>query len=263
MQVTSGYAPVNGLQLYWESRGEGGTPLVVVHGGFGSASLLGNLLDQLATTRQVIALELQGHGHTGDVDRPFDFHQFGDDIAAAVRHLDVGQVGLLGYSLGGTSSLRAAIQHPELFRRLALVSIPARRTGWFPEVLHGMTGVNRSGFEMMKHSPMYAAYVAVAPDVDAFPSLIDKVGALLAQDYDWTDEVRALPMPTMLIYADADSQPTTHQAEFYGLLGGGQRDAGWDGSGNQANRLAILPGLTHYDIIASPLLLQVVDGFVS
>ena len=126
-----------------------------------------------------------------------------------------------------------------------------------------MAAVNRSGFDMMKQSPIYTAYAAVAPDVDAFPALMDKMGTLLSQDYDWSDEVRALPMPTLLVYADADSQPTVHQAEFYGLLGGGQRDAGWDGSGNQPNRLAILPGQTHYDISASPLLAGVVDDFLS
>jgi pimeloyl-ACP methyl ester carboxylesterase len=263
MTVTSGYAPVNGLELYWESRGEGGTPLVVVHGGFGLAWMFGDLLDQLAEQRQVIALELQGHGHTADIDRAFSWLAFGDDIAATIRHLHLGQVDLMGYSLGGTSSLRAAIQHPELIRRLILVSIPCRRTGWFPEVLQGMAGVNSALFETMKQAPMYAAYEAVAPDVNAFPALMDKTGALLAQDYDSTDDVRALPMPTLLIYADADSHPTMHQAEFYGLIGGGQRDAGWDGSGNQANRLAILPGLSHYDIVTAPLLARVVETFVS
>ena len=263
MTVTSGYAPVNGLELYWESRGEGGTPLVVVHGGFGLASMFGDLLEMLATDRRVIALELQGHGHTADIERAFSWSQFGVDIASCVRHLGLSQVDLMGYSLGGSSSLRAAIQHPDLIHRLVLVSIPFRRTGWFPEVLQGMAGVNSGLFDMMKQSPMYAAYEAVAPDVGAFPALMDKTGALLAQDYNWTDEVRALPMPTMLVYADADSHPTTHHAEFYGLIGGGQRDAGWDGSGNQANRLAILPGLNHYDIFTAPLLASVVETFLS
>ena len=263
MTVTGGYAPVNGLELYWESRGEGGTPLVVVHGGFGLASMFGELLDQLGVNRRVVALELQGHGHSADVERPFSWQSFGDDIAAVIRHLGLDQVDLLGYSLGASSCLRAAVQHPSLFRRLVLVSIPFAREGWHPKVLQGMAGVNRSGFEMMAHTPMYAAYAAVAPDPDAFPDLMDKTGALLAVDYDWSDEVRALRMPTLLVYADADSQPTTHQEAFYALLGGGLRDAGWDGSGNQPNRLAILPGLSHHDIFSAPALAAVVEQFVS
>jgi pimeloyl-ACP methyl ester carboxylesterase len=261
--VTSGYAPVNGLKLYWESRGEGGTPLVVTHGGFGQASMFGDLLDRLAGSRRVIALDLQGHGHTADIDRPFSFESFGDDIAALAVDLGLSQVDLIGYSLGGSSTLRAAIQHPEIVRRLALVSIPCKRDGWFPEVRQGMEGVNSSAFDLMKQSPMYAAYAAVAPDVDAFPTLMDKTGDLLTHPYDWSAEVAGLTMPTMLVFADADSVGLAHVAEFYGLLGGGLKDAGWDGSGKSTNRLAVLPGLTHYDIFGSAQLAAVAEEFFS
>jgi pimeloyl-ACP methyl ester carboxylesterase len=263
MTVTTGYAKVNGLQMYWESRGEGGTPLVVTHGGFGVTSMFGDVLDRLAGRRQVVAVELQGHGHTADVERAFSFEAFGDDIAALAADLGHDQVDLLGYSLGGSATLRAAIQHPELVRRLALVSIPCRRTGWFPEVLQGMAGAHSGAFEMMRQSPMYAAYAAVAPDVEHFPTLMDKTVALLAKPYDWTDEVRGLAMPTLLVHADADSIPTSHAAEFYALLGGGLRDAGWDGSGRAANRLAILPDATHYDVFWNPTMATVVDEFLS
>ncbi|MGD0372973.1 MAG: alpha/beta hydrolase [Streptosporangiaceae bacterium] len=92
-----GYVPVNGLDMYWESRGDGGVPLVVVHGGFGLASMFGDLLDQLAEKRQVIAVELQAHGHTRDTGRPFSFEAFGDDIAGVIEHLRLGQADLLGY----------------------------------------------------------------------------------------------------------------------------------------------------------------------
>src|ERR1700712_3499653 len=157
MTVTSGYAKVNGLSMYWESRGEGGTPLLVTHGGFETASMFSGLLDQLAERRHVVALELQGHGHTADIDRPFSFEAFRDDIAALAADLGLGQVDLLGYSLGGSSTLRAAIQHPELVRRLAVVSVPCRRDAWFPEVRQGMEGISSSLFEMFQQAPMYAA----------------------------------------------------------------------------------------------------------
>jgi pimeloyl-ACP methyl ester carboxylesterase len=261
--VTSGYAPVNGLELYWESRGSGGTPLVMVHGGFGLTTVFGEVLDLLAADRQVISVELQGHGHTADIDRPFSWEGFGDDLAALTRHLGFQQVDLLGNSLGGGAALRAAIQHPSLFRRLVLVSVPCRRDGWFPEVRQGMEGISSSLFEMFKQGPLYPAYAAVAPDVDAFPALMDKTGALLTQPYDWSDEVPTLRMPVLLTYGDADSIPVAHMGEFYALLGGGLRDAGWDGSGKSTNRLAVLPDLTHYDIFTSPRLAEVVDRFLS
>jgi pimeloyl-ACP methyl ester carboxylesterase len=203
----SGYAPVNGMELYWESRGAGGCPLLVVHGGFGLASMFGELLDDLAVCRRVIAIELQGHGHTGDIDRAFSFEAFGDDIAGVVEHLGLGRVDLLGYSLGGSACLRAALQHPGVVRRLALVSIPCRREGWFPEVLEGMSQLSSAGFDQMRQSPMYEAWSKVAPDLSSFPSLMDKTGNLLRTSYDWTDEIRALDLPTLLVYADADSIP--------------------------------------------------------
>jgi pimeloyl-ACP methyl ester carboxylesterase len=262
VRITEGYAPVNGVQMYWRSIGEGGTPLVMVHGGFGTADTWGGLLEQLAERRRVIAVELQGHGRTADIDRPFRAESFGDDIGALVEHLQLGQADVFGYSLGAVASLQAAIRHPQLVRRLTLVSTVIRRDGWFPEVLEGMAQVGRAGFEMMRQSPMYAAYAAVAPDVDAFPMLMDRTGDLLRQPYDWTEQVRGLPMPVQLVYADADSIPTSHAAEFYALLGGGLRDANWDGSLRPVSRLAILPGRTHYDVAQAPQLAAIVGDFL-
>jgi pimeloyl-ACP methyl ester carboxylesterase len=259
--LITGYAPVNGLEMYWESRGTGGTPLVVVHGGFGLISMLGDLLEQLAVDRQVVAVELQGHGHTRDIDRTFSFEAFGDEIAGMIEYLGLGSVDLLGYSLGGTASLRAVIQHPECARRLVLVSIPYRRDGWYPGVLDQMDKIGRGGFASMKQSPVYQAWSAVAPDVDAFPTLMDKTGALLRRPFDWTDGVKQLTAPTLLVYGDADSIPPSHAADFFALLGGGLEDAGWDGTLPTHNRLAILPGRTHYDIFQAPQLPTIVAGF--
>jgi pimeloyl-ACP methyl ester carboxylesterase len=258
---TTGYAPVNGMDVYWESRGTGGTPLVVLHGGFGLASMFRELLDQLAEHRRVIAIELQGHGHTRDIDRAFSYEAFGDDIAGVIDRLELGRVDLLGYSLGGGATLRAAIQHGGLVRRLAVVSAPCRRDGWFPEVLVGMAEVSSAGFEQMKRSPMYQAWLAVAPDVDAFPALMDKTGALLRQPYDWTEEIRRIKIPTLLVFADADSIPPSHAAEFFALLGGGLKDAGWDGALATEMRVAIFPGRTHYNIFDAPELVSLVTGF--
>ena len=258
---STSYAHVDGVEMYWESRGEGGPPLVVVHGGFGTASMLEGLLDRLAVSRRVIAIELQGHGHTRDIDRAFSYEAFGDAIAGLVDLLRLGPADLLGYSLGASACLRAAIQHPDRVRRLAIVSIPCRRDGWFPEVLQGMSQVGSAQFDQMKQSEMYRAWAAVAPDPDAFPTLMDRTGALLLKPYDWSDEVRGLAMPVQLVYGDADSIPPSHAAEFFALLGGGLQDAGWDGALRTDNRLCIIPGRTHYTICAAPPLAGIIDHF--
>ena len=259
--VDSGYVDADGVRVYWESRGTGGTPLVLVHGGFGLASSFG-AADRWPRDRRVIAVELEGHGHTALSGRPLSFDALGDSIAAVVREVAGGRADLLGYSLGGSSSLRAAVRSPDVVRRLVLVSIPCRRSGWYPEVLAGMDQVGSAGFEMMRATPLFTGYAAVAPVVDDFPRLMDAVGSLLRSDYDWTADVPELVPDTMLVFADADSIPTTHVAEFFGFLGGGQRDAGWDGAGRPRHQLAVLPGRTHYDIVEAPALPELVAGFL-
>jgi pimeloyl-ACP methyl ester carboxylesterase len=259
--VDSGDVDADGVRVYWESRGTGGTPLVLVHGGFGLTSMFG-ALDRWAPDRRVIAVELEGHGHTALSGRPLSLDALGDSIAAVVREVAGGQADVLGYSLGGLSALSAAVRHPDLVRRLVLVSIPCRRSGWYPEVLAGMDQVGSAGFEGMRQSPMYSGYAAVAPVVDDFPRLMDAVGALLRTQYDYTDDVPGLAPDTMLVVADADSMPTSHVAEFFGLLGGGQRDAGWDGAGRPRHALAVVPGRTHYDILEAPVLPDLVGGFL-
>jgi pimeloyl-ACP methyl ester carboxylesterase len=261
--VSTGYAPVNGVQMYWESRGEGGVPLIVTHGGYGLTSVFGDLLDELSGPRRVIAIELQGHGHTRDTDRTFRWESFGDDIAALIGHLKLGQADLLGYSLGGSASLRCAIQHPALVRKLAVLCIPCRRDGWFPEIRAAFDQMSSAGFEQMRHSPMYQAWSAVAPDPGSFPALMDKTGELLRRPYDWTEEIRQLTMPVLLAYGDADSISPAHAAEFFSLLGGGLQDGGWDGPLPTSARLAILPGRTHYDILGAPGFAELLAAFLA
>lgn len=263
LQLTTGYASVNGTGVYWESRGNGGTPLIMVHGGYGRTTMFGEVPEVLGRERQVIAIELRGHGHTADTPKPFTFEEFGDDIAGVISWLGFERVDLLGCSLGGGAALRCAIQHPALIRKLVIVAAPHRRSAWFPEVRAGFDGMDAaSQFEWMRQSPLYSEYVAVAPDPDAFPSLIDKTGELLRRPYDWSAEVKQLPMPVLLAYGDADSIPPSAAAEFFALFGGGLRDALWDASLAPASWLAILPGTTHYTIAASPLLATLVGDFL-
>lgn len=257
----TGYADVNGLHMYYEMHGEG-QPLVLLHGGFGTTGMFGDLLTLLATQRQVIAVDLQAHGRTADIDRPMRYELMADDVAALIRHLGLPQADVMGYSLGGGTALRTAIQHPDLVRKLVVVSSPFSRSGWYPQIAAEMAQMNAISAEFLKQTPLYQAYVAVAPQPENFATLCDKLGDLLSQNYDWSTEVAALPMPVMIAIGDADSISPAYAAQFFALLGGGQRDGGWDFSGVSKSRLAIVPATTHHTIFSSPLLASLVLPFL-
>jgi pimeloyl-ACP methyl ester carboxylesterase len=255
------YADVNGLSLYYCEHGSG-EPLVLLHGGFGSGEMFGPVLPALAEHRRVIAVDLQAHGRTADVGRPLRFETMADDVAALIGHLGLVRSDVMGVSMGGAVALRTAIQHPEAVDRLVPVSVPFRRDGWFPEIGAAMRQFTPQQAEAMKQSPMYESYARIAPRPGDWPVLHAKMGELLSGDYDWSAGVAGITAPTMLVYADADSIRPAHMVEFFALLGGGLRDADWDGSGRPAGRLAILPGTTHYDIFASPALAAPVLEFL-
>jgi len=257
----TGYAQVNGLSLYYEIRGSG-APLVLLHGGLGAIEMMSAMLPALAEKRQVIAVDLQGHARTADIDRPMTYEHMADDIAGLLQHLQIERADIIGYSLGGGVALQTAFRHPQLVRKLVVVSVPARRTGSYDEVLAAMEHVGPGLADMMKQAPMYQLYAKVAPRPQDFPLLLAKTGELIRRDYDWSKEIAALKMPTLLVFADADSIRPSHIVEIYGLLGGGQRDAGWDGAHRPTAQLAILPGTTHYDIIMSPLLATAANAFL-
>lgn len=254
-------ALVNGIQLGYQIHGEG-DPLILLHGGFGSLEMFGSNVDRLASGRRVIGIDLQSHGRTPAADRPMRFETMADDIAALIQHLGLEKADVMGFSLGGGAALRMAIQHPELVNRLVLVSTPFTDRGWHPEMRAGMRSMGPHTVEQMKQTPLYTAYAAVAPNVADWPVLVTQVAELLKHDYDWSAEIPGLPMPVMLVMGDADGLPPSHAVEFFSLLGGGKRDASWDGSGMTQHRLAILPGVTHYDINVVPQLAEAVIPFL-
>jgi pimeloyl-ACP methyl ester carboxylesterase len=186
-----------------------------------------------------------------------------DDIASLIKRLGMDQADVLGYSLGGGAALRLAIQHPALVRRLVLLSTPCKRTGWYPEVLAGFDVMGSQFAEMFRPSPVYEVYSRVAPRVEDFPVLLDRAGDLLRQDYDWAGEIAGISAPVMLVFGDADSVKPEHIVEFYQLLGGGQRDAHWDGSLRPPSRLAVLPGQIHTDVLTAPGLAASVSAFIT
>ena len=258
---TGRYADVNGIRLYYETHGAG-RPLVLLHGGLGSGEMFGPLLPALAEGHQVIAVDLQGHGRTADIDRPISVELMADDIAALIEHLGLEKPDLMGYSLGGGVAFHAAVRHPELVGRLVMVSVNLRRSAIYAEMLGQQGQVNAAATEFMKDTPMYELYARVAPRPEDFPRLLDKIGEAMSKDFDYTEEARGLQVPTLFACADADMFPPSHAVEVFGLLGGGQRDGGWQGEGRTAHSLAILPGLTHYNIFMSPVLVAAVLPFL-
>ncbi len=260
---TGEYADVNGINLYYETHGSG-RPMILLHGGLGSGEMFGPILPTLTENHQVIAVDLQGHGRTADIDRPIDERLMADDIAALIDHLRLEKPDLVGYSLGGGVAFHTAVKHPDKVGKLVAASVYFRWDAAYPE-LRAMQGqVNAAAAEFMKETPMWESYQRVASRPEDFPRLLDKIGALMKEEFDLTEELRGIRVPTMLVCADADMAPPTHLAEAFKLLDGGLRDGGWTGEGRPkgGHALAILPGLTHYDIFTSPLFAAVTLDFI-
>jgi pimeloyl-ACP methyl ester carboxylesterase len=251
---TGQYAEVNGINLYYETHGSG-RPLILLHGGLGSGEMFGPVLPLLAERHQVIAVDLQGHGRTADIDRPLDVRLMAGDIAALIDHLHLATSDVVGYSLGGGVALQTAAKYPTKVRRLVMVSANVRPDAIYPEMRAQQGQVSAAAAEFMKETPMYQLYQRVAPRPEDFPRLLTKIGESMSKDFDFTGEVRGLQMPTLVVAADADMAPPSHYIEVFKLLGGGLRDGGWMGEGRPkgGHALAILPGLTHYNIFSSPL----------
>ena len=248
-------ATVNGFELGYRIVGEG-APLVLLHGGFGTVEMFGPNVDLLAAGRQVIGVDLQSHGRSPAADRPMTFETMADDIAGLIRSLGLPRAAIMGVAL------RTGIQHPDLVERLVLVSTVFKREGWYPEMRAGMDAMGPETAAFMRQTPLYEAYRQVAPNVEDWPILVGQVSEVMKIDYDWTAVVPGLSMPTMLVIGDADGMPPSHAVEFFGLLGGGQGDAGWDRSGMTRHRLAILPGVTHMTSTPTPSLSALVIPFL-
>jgi len=257
------YAEVNGLNLYFETHGAG-RPMILLHGGLGSGETFGPTLPALAERRQVIAVDLQGHGRTADIDRPLDVRLMADDIAALIEHLGLEKPDLVGYSFGGWVALHTAAKYPAKVSRLVAASANLRPDAIYPEMRAQQGQVNAAAAEFMTDTPMFQLYQRVAPRPEDFGRLLDKVGEAMASDFDFTEEVRGLQVPTLIVAADADMAPPSHYVEVFKLLGGGLRDGGWAGEGRPegGHALAILPGLTHYNLAVSPLFAAVTLAFL-
>ena len=193
-----GYADINGLHIYYERHGSG-RPVVLLHGGLGSGEMFGPAVQALAAGHEVILPDLQGHGRTADIDRPIDPRLMAGDIAALIGHLGLDRPDIVGYSLGGGVSFWTAVDHPEVVRRMVMVSTNIKRSAIYPEMLAQQEQVGAAAVPYMVDTPMYQLYQRVAPRPDEFGRLLDKMGASMAVDFDFSDEVRGLRVPTLFV----------------------------------------------------------------
>jgi pimeloyl-ACP methyl ester carboxylesterase len=237
----AGYAPVNGLEMYYEIHGAG-EPLVVLPGAYMTVELMGALVAALARSRQVIAVEFQGHGHTADIDRPFSYEQFADDAAALLGHVGVEQADVYGYSLGGGVALQLGLRHPRRVRKLVVASASYSSDGMYPEVIEGIENIMP---ELFDGTPWREAYDRTAPDPSAFATLVEKLKQLDMTPFDWPiDELAA---PSLILIGDADGTRLEHAVEMFRRLGGGV--FGDLAPELPASQLAILPGTTHVGML--------------
>jgi pimeloyl-ACP methyl ester carboxylesterase len=254
---TSGYADVNGLSMYYEVHGEG-EPLVFLHGGYMSIDTMRDLVTRLAETRQVIAAEMQGHGRTADIDRPFSYEQLADDVVVLMDSLDVEKADVFGYSFGGGIALQLGIRHPERVDQLVVASMPYSSEGYHDGMME-MFGMMTA--DMFAGTPIVDEYARLAPNPDGLPLLVEKLAALDATPYDWAEAIQTISAPTLLIFGDADVIRPDHAVEMFGLMGGG---ANGDMVGLPNTQLAIMPGTTHISIVFQPdLLVSMVNTFLS
>jgi pimeloyl-ACP methyl ester carboxylesterase len=238
--VQTGYAPVNGLSMYYEIHGDG-RPLVLLHGAYMTAGMFGGVLPGLAATRQVIAAEQQGHGHTADIDRPITYEQMADDTAALLAHLGVGSADVVGYSMGGGIALQLAIRHPAVVRKLVVASASYTSDGMHSVALEAFPSVTP---ELFAGSPIEEAYQRTAPHPGDFPKLVEKLKQLDTTEFAWpADEIRRIAAPAMILLGDSDGVRLEHAVELFKLLGGGVMG---DLQGMPKSQLAVLPGTAHF-----------------
>ncbi len=240
----TGHAPVNGLEMYYEIHGEG-RPLVLLHGAYMTIPTNWDMLiPTLTQSRQVIAVELQGHGRTTDRDTPITYEGMADDVAALLEHLKIPEADVFGYSMGGGVALQLAIRHPERVRRLASAAAGYKTEAMYPELVQMIAGMTPETFA---GSPWEAEYKKVAPNPDDFPKLVEKLIALDTTPMNWpADDIRGIKAPTIIISGDADVIRPEHSVEIYRLLGGGPSS---DFMGTSTEELAILPATSHLGII--------------
>ncbi len=241
---TVGYAPVNGLKMYYEVHGNG-APVVLLHGSF--MTITNNWtqwIGELAKTRKVIAVEMQGHGRTADIDRDFSYENLADDVAALLDHLKIPSADLIGYSMGGGVAMQCAIRHPEKVRKVVSISARFRQDGFVKEGLDAFPKLTPEAF---KGSPIEIEYKKLSPTPDKFADLVNHIKEMASRPFDFgADKLKATKAPMFFIHGDADGVRLEHIAEMFRLKGD---EIYGDLRPRSASRLAILPDTTHVTLM--------------
>jgi pimeloyl-ACP methyl ester carboxylesterase len=242
--VTSGYAPVKGIKMYYEVYGEG-KPIVLIHGAFNTINIsFGQLIPQLSKTRKVIAVELQGHGRTADTERPFSIEAFADDVAGVLNYLKIDSADILGYSLGGEVAWQVAIRHPEKVRKLIIASSVYKFEGWTTETRSILPTLKGEWFE---GTPIKTEYDSLAPDPKHWTAFVNKMKGLVAKPFDFgAEKIKAIKSPTLIITADGDGVLPEHAVEMFRLRHGGYMV---DFGPAPKTQLAIFPGTSHISVM--------------
>lgn len=243
-EPTTGYARVNGLKMYYEVHGSG-EPVVLLHGAFMTITNNWNgWIEELAKTRKVIAIEVQGHGRTADIARDMTSDFLSDDVAALLDHLKIPRADLVGYSMGGTVAMQCAIRHPDKVRKVVVISSTFRRDGVTKEGLDALSNLSP---ELFSGSPLEVEYKKLSPTPDDFPRFVKRMVATMSQEQDLpTDKLRGTPAPMFFIFGDADGIRLEHVAEMFRLKDG---EIHGDLRPRSASRLAILPNTTHVTLM--------------
>jgi pimeloyl-ACP methyl ester carboxylesterase len=257
-QPPTGYAPVNGLNMYYEVHGSG-DPVVLLHGSF--MTITNNWtgwIGELSKTRRVIAVELQGHGRTADINRDFSYETLADDVAALLDYLRIPSADLIGYSMGGGVAMQCAIRHPDKVRKVVSISGVFRHDGWVKEALDTFPQLTS---ETLKGSPIEAEYTKLSSTPGAFPSFVKRVIAMDLQPYDFgADKLTATKAPMFFIHGDADGVRLEHISEMFRLKG---EEIFGDARTRSASRLAILPNTTHITLMERlPVIVPMVNDFL-
>jgi pimeloyl-ACP methyl ester carboxylesterase len=255
---TVGYAPVNGLKMYYEVHGSG-DPVVLLHGAYMTIpSNWTGWIEELSKKRKVIAVEMQGHGRTADIDRDLSSENLADDVAALLDYLKIPRADVIGFSMGGGVAMACAIRHPDKVRKVVSISAVLRNDGWVKEGVEALATLTP---EVFKGSPIEAEYKKLSPTPDKFPEFVTHVIALASKPYDvGADKLKATKAPFFFIHGDADGVRLEHIAEMFRLKGG---DVFGDMAPRSASRLAILPDTTHVTLMdRSTVIVPMVNDFL-
>lgn len=256
---TTGYAPVNGLKMYYEIHGEG-EPVVMLHGAFMTITGWEDWINELSKTRKVIAVEMQGHGRTADIERDMSFENLADDVAALLDHLKISRADVIGYSMGGGAALQTAIRHPQKVRKAVSISAVFRDTGWVKE---GRDALPNLTAEVFKGSSVESEYKRLSPTPDKFSAFVKHVISTAGKPYDFgADKLRETTAPIFFIHGDADGVRMEHITEMYALKGGGNIHG--DMQPRSVSRLAIIPNATHVSLMAQrALIVPMINNFLA